>query len=85
MADANKASMVPKQAAPIKRPEVVLPHTTVDIVNGDPEDLFYVRLALLHGANYNDPAALSERALQEQGSACCQECSLKAAGVLIAS
>lgn len=82
MEESKTASMVPRQVPPVRRPELVQPHDTVDVVSGDPEDLFSVRLALLHGANYNDPAALTESALQEQGASCCQECSLIDAGVL---
>ena len=63
MADPKMASMLPRQAAPIKRPELVQPHETVDVVNGDPEDLFYVRIYLLHGANYNDPAGFEHAAV----------------------
>ncbi len=82
MADPNTASLFPVQAAPVKRPDLVLPHQTVDVVNGDPEDLFYVRIYLLHGANYNDPAAFNHAAVTRSGGTCCQQCSLTATGIL---
>lgn len=82
MADPDKASMLPVQAAPVRRPELVLPHQTLDVVNGDPEDLFYARIYLLHGANYNDPAGFDHAAVAARGGTCCQECSLGAAGIL---
>ncbi|MGL5059152.1 MAG: cyanobactin biosynthesis system PatB/AcyB/McaB family protein [Microcoleus sp.] len=47
---------LPKQVAPVKRPSLVQPHTTVDVVHGDKEYLTDIRLALLSGANFNDPA-----------------------------
>ena len=46
----------PPQLAPVKRPELVVPHRCVDVVHGTPEQLVAIRLALTHGANYNDPA-----------------------------
>jgi cyanobactin biosynthesis protein (PatB/AcyB/McaB family) len=33
----------------------------VDVENGSPESLVSVRMKLLHGANYNDPAAYALR------------------------
>jgi cyanobactin biosynthesis protein (PatB/AcyB/McaB family) len=61
-------SLLPKQVAPVDRAETVQPHQAIDLVNGRPDDLFYVRLALLHGANYNDPAAFDfGAALRHQG------------------
>lgn len=67
MADPDATSLMPVQAPPIKRPDLVLPHQTVDVVNGDPEDLFYARIYLLHGANYNDPAAFNHAAITQRG------------------
>ncbi len=54
--DQPKRSLMPIQAAPVRRPELVHPHRTLDVEHGTPEELFAVRMALLHGANYNDPA-----------------------------
>ncbi len=49
---------LPIQAEPVKRPEVIQPHTTVDVEYGEAEDLVSIRSHLTHGANYNDPPAL---------------------------
>jgi cyanobactin biosynthesis protein (PatB/AcyB/McaB family) len=47
---------LPKQAAPVKRPSLIQPHTTVDVVQGKQEYLIGIRIALQSGANFNDPA-----------------------------
>lgn len=52
---------LPKQAAPVKRPDIIYPHRTVDVTLGTVEDLVAIRVDLLHGANYNDPAAFAPR------------------------
>ncbi|MCX5966011.1 MAG: cyanobactin biosynthesis system PatB/AcyB/McaB family protein [Cyanobacteria bacterium] len=52
---------LPKQSPPIKRPDLIHPHETVDIVNGSVEDLVAMQIRLLHGANYNAPAAFQYR------------------------
>jgi len=62
MSSEKGRSMLPVQAPPVKRPELVQPHLAVDVEHGDPEDLFAVRMALLHGANHNDPAAFDHGA-----------------------
>ncbi len=49
----------PPQVAPVRRPDVIPPHTTVDVSHGDLIGLLSVRLELMHGANHNDPAAWS--------------------------
>lgn len=46
---------LPKQAAPVKRPDIIYPHRAVDVVHGTGENLLGIRMQLLHGANYNDP------------------------------
>lgn len=46
---------LPKQAAPVKRPDLISPHLAVDVLNGDLGDLVAIRMDLIHGANYNDP------------------------------
>ncbi len=55
---------MPKQARPVKRPELIEPYKTVDVINSAPpgnvDSLLNVRLDLLHGANYNDPMRLRE-------------------------
>jgi cyanobactin biosynthesis protein (PatB/AcyB/McaB family) len=35
---------------------LVEPHRVVDVVHGTPEQLIAMRMRLLHGANFNDPA-----------------------------
>ena len=51
---------MPKQAQPVKRPQLFEPYKTVNVVRQAPpedvESLLNVRFDLLHGANYNDPA-----------------------------
>ena len=46
----------PILSRPVKRPHFVDPSTCVDLVHGNVDDLFSTSLALVHGANYNDPA-----------------------------
>jgi cyanobactin biosynthesis protein (PatB/AcyB/McaB family) len=66
--------MIPKQAKPVKRPDVIALHLVVDVINdaaprlSDPaaiSTLSGIRLALYHGANYNDPAAFQSRSYQQ--------------------
>lgn len=45
----------PVLAPPVRRGEVLHPHRCVNVHDGTPEELFAIRMALLHGANYNDP------------------------------
>ena len=47
---------LPKQAAPVKRPDIISPHQAVDVEHGRCQDLIKIRIDLMHGANYNDPA-----------------------------
>jgi cyanobactin biosynthesis protein (PatB/AcyB/McaB family) len=49
---------LPIQAKPVKRPELIQPHTTVDVKPGERERLASIRSRLLYEANYNDPPAL---------------------------
>ena len=49
---------LPIQAKPVKRPELIQPHTTVDVEYRDAEGLVSIRSRLTYGANYNDPPAL---------------------------
>ena len=48
---------LPNLSPPIKRPDLIQPSLAVDVEHGRPEDLVNIRIDLLHGANYNDPAA----------------------------
>ena len=52
---------LPKQAAPLERPHKIPPHESVDMIHGRLEDLFAIRMALIHGANHNDPAYFDYR------------------------
>ncbi len=52
---------LPKQAPPVKRGEVIAPHQAVDVIHGRVEDVIALRMDLLHGANYKDPAAFRQR------------------------
>lgn len=56
---------LPKQAPPVKRGEVIAPHQAVDVIHGRVEDLIAVRMDLLHGANFNDPAAFRQRSYSQ--------------------
>lgn len=56
---------VPRQSPPVKRPDLIHPYATVDVVHGSVEELVGIRLHLLHGANYNDPAAFQYRSYQQ--------------------
>ena len=47
---------LPKQAAPVKIPDIISPHLAVDVEHGRGQDLVAIRMDLMHGANYNDPA-----------------------------
>ncbi|MEZ4552734.1 MAG: cyanobactin biosynthesis system PatB/AcyB/McaB family protein [Dehalococcoidia bacterium] len=46
----------PPQLAPVRRPHFIQPHTCVEVDGGPLEQLLWIRMKLLHGANYNDPA-----------------------------
>lgn len=50
---------LPVQSPPVRRPELVHPHRTVDLVHGSPQELVALRISLMHGANYNDPQYFS--------------------------
>lgn len=50
---------LPKQVPPVKRPDLVQPYKSVDVVSGSGPNLVAIRMDLTHGANYNDPAPFS--------------------------
>jgi cyanobactin biosynthesis protein (PatB/AcyB/McaB family) len=50
---------LPLQSPPVRRPELIQPHRTVDIVHGTAEELIALRINLMHGANYNDPQSFT--------------------------
>jgi len=56
---------IPKQSPPVRRPHLVKPADCVDVQSGRPQDLFALRIDLLHGANYNDPASFTHRSYQQ--------------------
>jgi len=47
---------LPKQAAPVTRPHFVEPADCINVTDGTPDQLLRIRMELLEGANYNDPA-----------------------------
>ncbi|MFH7030068.1 MAG: cyanobactin biosynthesis system PatB/AcyB/McaB family protein [Heteroscytonema crispum UTEX LB 1556] len=61
---------LPKLAPPVKRPDIIYPHRSVDVIHGRVEDLVGIRMDLLHGANYNDPAAFNYSACSESAYGC---------------
>ena len=72
----------PKQTPPLKRPELIQPHELVDVEHGSADDLLAIRMDLLHGANFNDPAPFNGERDGPGRSACCQRCTLEDAGIL---
>ncbi|NEO97899.1 MAG: cyanobactin biosynthesis system PatB/AcyB/McaB family protein [Symploca sp. SIO2E9] len=46
---------LPKQAAPVKRPDLISPHLAVDVIHGSARERLKIFIELRHGANYNDP------------------------------
>jgi cyanobactin biosynthesis protein (PatB/AcyB/McaB family) len=60
---------LPKQTAPVKRPDIIAPHLAVDVIHGRPadpsndrlSDVAVIQLQLMHGANFNDPPAFQYR------------------------
>ena len=63
---------LPNLSPPVKRPDVIYPHRSVDVVHGTADELLAIRLKLLHGANYNDPAAFANRNYQQLKSSGCR-------------
>ena len=60
-----KTMTLPKQTPPVKRPHFLQPATCVDVEHGSVESLVSIRMKLLHGANYNDPAAYALRSYNQ--------------------
>jgi len=56
---------LPKQSPPVKRPDLIQPHEAVDVIHGSVEQLVNIRMKLLHGANFNDPAAFEYRSYNQ--------------------
>jgi cyanobactin biosynthesis protein (PatB/AcyB/McaB family) len=59
---------LPLLSPPVRRPDLVKPHETVDVVQGDVDSLVSIRIHLLHGANYNDPAGFQNRSFNQMKS-----------------
>lgn len=51
--------VMPKQAPPVRRPQLIQPHHAVDVVHGKPDQLVAMRIGLMHGANFNDPQSFA--------------------------
>ena len=45
----------PPQNPPVQRPYLYRPHEVLELEHGGPNELIATRMALLHGANFNDP------------------------------
>lgn len=56
---------LPKLSPPVKRPDIIYPHQAVDVIHGTVEDLVQIRMDLLYGANFNDPAAFAYRSYHQ--------------------
>lgn len=56
---------LPYLSPPVKRPHFVQPASVIDVENGSIEDLVHIRMDLLHGANYNDPAVFEYRSYKQ--------------------
>lgn len=56
---------LPKQSMPVKRPDLVDPSSCVDYLNGTDKENIRMIIALIHGANYNDPAAFANRSYSQ--------------------
>ena len=67
---AKPRSLLPNLSAPVDRRRLHLPQLGVDLIHGDTEALFALRMALLHGANFNDPAGWTAN----HGGSCCRDC-----------
>jgi cyanobactin biosynthesis protein (PatB/AcyB/McaB family) len=63
---------LPVLSPPVKRPDVIYPHRSVDVIHGTVDELLSIRMKLLHGANYNDPAAFANRSYQQLKSSGCR-------------
>lgn len=46
---------LPKQAAPVIRPDIIHPHSTFNVRDASTDRIGYIKFDVLHGANYNDP------------------------------
>ncbi len=74
---------LPKQSPPVKRPDLIQPHETVDVIHGSAEELINIRIQLLYGANYNDPAGFQYRSYNQLITSGGCGCSHAFAGVFL--
>ena len=58
-------SLMPPQHPPVKRPDVIYPHRSIDCEHGNDRDVIKVRMDLMHGANYNDPTYYRQPSYQD--------------------
>ncbi|GAA3115353.1 hypothetical protein [Streptosporangium carneum] len=58
-------STFPPQAAPVRRPELVQPHTTVSLTPATPEHLARVHELLAYDTNFNERQAYTPPTYQE--------------------
>lgn len=65
MSDSRTPSR-PPQVAPVARPHLDPPHTTVDVERGNVDHRIEIRVRLMHGANHNDPAPWSPAPYQSR-------------------
>jgi cyanobactin biosynthesis protein (PatB/AcyB/McaB family) len=84
----TKTMRLPTLAAPVKRFDVtqgtikpddpesiyIYPHRAVDVTQGTTADLVAIRIDLLHGANFNDPAAYRHRSPHSFKTSCGYGC-----------
>lgn len=61
---------LPVQAKPVKRPDLIQPHTAVDVKHGEGNDLLNMLSRLTHGANFNDPPAFRMPDYQRMKQSC---------------
>ena len=50
---------LPKQAPPIRRPELIYPQKVINFQNAKDEQIEHLKFQLGAGANYNDPMRFS--------------------------
>jgi len=58
----------PPQVAPVRRPELVQPHTVVDLKYGNEDELMRRLMAVVHSCNVNDPPRLDGATIHRRGS-----------------
>jgi cyanobactin biosynthesis protein (PatB/AcyB/McaB family) len=58
----------PIQSPPVRRPDLVQPHTVVDLRNGPEEDVIRRLMETVHGCNLNDPPRLTGGTVELRGS-----------------